>query len=221
MNELILEIKNLSFKYGSNYILRDVDLDIYKGDYIALIGSNGAGKSTFVKLILNQLNADEGVIKFHKDLDYSNIGYVPQIEASTNLQFPITVFELVSLALFSNEKRGFKKMKKNDRDKVIEALKIVNMQDYDQNLYSELSGGQRQRVLIAKTLVRTPKFLILDEPMTGIDKESRKSLFKLLDHINKSHGVSILMITHDLAQVRENVNKIYMVEDHKIRRVMK
>ncbi|MGI5949934.1 metal ABC transporter ATP-binding protein, partial [Peptoniphilus sp.] len=153
------------------------------------------------------------------DVNFSDIGYVPQIDASTNLQFPITVFELVSLALFSKDKRGFNRINKADRDKVMQALQIVKMQDYSKNLYSELSGGQRQRVLIAKTLVSTPKFLVLDEPMTGIDKESRQSLLKLLEHINKSHNITILMITHDLAEVRENVTKIYTVADHKIREV--
>lgn len=219
MSELVLEVKNLSFKYGNNDVLENVDFNVYKGDYIALIGSNGAGKSTFVKLILNQLAPDSGEIKFHEDIGFSDIGYVPQIDASTNLQFPITVSELVSLALFSKDKRGFNRINKADRDKVMQALKIVKMEDFSKNLYSELSGGQRQRVLIAKTLVSTPKFLVLDEPMTGIDKESREALLKLLEHINKSHHITILMITHDLAEVRKNVNKIYTVEDHKIREV--
>lgn len=219
MNELLLEIKNLSFKYGNNYILKDVNFNVYRGDYIALIGSNGAGKSTFVKLILNQLKPNKGEIDFRQNIKYSEIGYVPQLDKSKNLEFPITVFELVSLALFSKDKRGFNRLSNDDKNKINEALNLVKMTDYHKNLYSELSGGQRQRVLIAKTLVSTPKFLILDEPMTGIDKESKEALFELLNHINKDHGVTILMITHDLEEVRKNVNKIFIVEEHKIKEV--
>lgn len=219
MNELLLEIKNLSFKYGNNYILKDVNFNVYRGDYIALIGSNGAGKSTFVKLILNQLKPNKGEIDFRQNMKYSEIGYVPQLDTSKNLEFPITVFELVSLALFSKDKRGFNRLSNDDKNKINEALNLVKMTDYYKNLYSELSGGQRQRVLIAKTLVSTPKFLILDEPMTGIDKESKEALFELLNHINKDHGVTILMITHDLEEVRKNVNKIFIVEEHKIKEV--
>ena len=219
MNELLLEIKNLSFKYGNNYILKDVNFNVYRGDYIALIGSNGAGKSTFVKLILNQLKPNKGEIDFRQNIKYSEIGYVPQLDTSKNLEFPITVFELVSLALFSKDKRGFNRLSNDDKNKINEALNLVKMTDYHKNLYSELSGGQRQRVLIAKTLVSTPKFLILDEPMTGIDKESKEALFELLNHINKDHGVTILMITHDLEEVRKNVNKIFIVEEHKIKEV--
>lgn len=219
MNELLLEIKNLSFKYGNNYILKDVNFNVYRGDYIALIGSNGAGKSTFVKLILNQLQPNKGEVDFFQNMKYSEIGYVPQLDTSKNLEFPITVFELLSLALFSKDKRGFNRLSNDDKNKINEALNLVKMTDYHKNLYSELSGGQRQRVLIAKTLVSTPKFLILDEPMTGIDKESKEALFKLLNHINKDHGVTILMITHDLEEVRKNVNKIFIVEEHKIKEV--
>lgn len=93
------------------------------------------------------------------------------------------------------------------------------MAKYRDRLYTELSGGQRQRVLIAKTLVSTPEFLILDEPMTGVDKESKESLFHLLSHINREHNITILMITHDLDEIEDNVNKVFEIKDKKIREV--
>ena len=168
MKEKLLEIKNLSFKYSDELVLDDINFDVYRGDYIALIGSNGAGKSTLVKLILNQLKPLTGTVSFYTKNGLKDIGYVPQLSVPSSLEFPITVTELLSLALYPKNK-GFRKLKSYDREKITSALKLVGMEKYKDRLYTELSGGQRQRVLIAKTLVATPEFLILDEPMTGVD----------------------------------------------------
>ncbi|MGF0094932.1 metal ABC transporter ATP-binding protein [Peptoniphilus sp. SGI.035] len=218
MKEKLLEIKNLSFKYSDELVLDDINFDVYRGDYIALIGSNGAGKSTLVKLILNQLKPLTGTISFYTKNGLKDIGYVPQLSIPSSLEFPITVTELLSLALYPKNK-GFKRLKEYDKEKIINALNLVGMEKYKDRLYTELSGGQRQRVLIAKTLVATPEFLILDEPMTGVDKESKDSLFHLLSHINMKHEITILMITHNLEEVEENVNKVFEIKDKKIREV--
>lgn len=218
MKEKLLEIKNLSFKYSDELVLDDINFDVYRGDYIALIGSNGAGKSTLVKLILNQLKPLTGTVSFYTKNGLNDIGYVPQLSVPSSLEFPITVGELLSLALYPRNK-GFRKLKSYDREKITSALNLVGMEKYRDRLYTELSGGQRQRVLIAKTLVATPEFLILDEPMTGVDRESKESLFNLLSHINREHNITILMITHNLEEVEENVNKVFEIKDEKIREV--
>lgn len=218
MKEKLLEIKSLSFKYSDELVLDDINFDVYRGDYIALIGSNGAGKSTLVKLILNQLKPLTGTISFYTKNGLKDIGYVPQLSIPSSMEFPITVTELLSLALYPKNK-GFKRLKEYDKEKIINALNLVGMEKYKDRLYTELSGGQRQRVLIAKTLVATPEFLILDEPMTGVDKESKDSLFHLLSHINMKHEITILMITHNLEEVEENVNKVFEIKDEKIREV--
>lgn len=218
MKEKLLEIKNLSFKYSDDLVLDDINFDVYRGDYIALIGSNGAGKSTLVKLILNQLKPLTGTVSFYTKNNLKDIGYVPQLSVPSSLEFPITVRELLSLALYPKNK-GFRKLKSYDMEKITSALNLVGMEKYKDRLYTELSGGQRQRVLIAKTLVATPEFLILDEPMTGVDRESKESLFNLLSHINREHNITILMITHNLEEVEENVNKVFEIKDEKIREV--
>ena len=218
MKEKLLEIKNLSFKYSDELVLDDINFDVYRGDYIALIGSNGAGKSTLVKLILNQLKPLTGTVSFYTKNNLKDIGYVPQLSVPSSLEFPITVTELLSLALYPRNK-GFRKLKAYDREKIDNALNLVGMRKYKDRLYTELSGGQRQRVLIAKTLVATPEFLILDEPMTGVDKESKDSLFNLLSHINRDHNITILMITHNLEEVEDNVNKVFEIKDEKIKEV--
>lgn len=218
MKEKLLEIKNLSFKYSDELVLDDINFDVYRGDYIALIGSNGAGKSTLVKLILNQLKPLTGTVSFYTKNGLKDIGYVPQLSVPSSLEFPITVTELLSLALYPKNK-GFRKLKNYDREKIDNALNLVGMRKYKDRLYTELSGGQRQRVLIAKTLVATPEFLILDEPMTGVDRESKDSLFHLLSHINRDRNITILMITHNLEEVEDNVNKVFEIKDEKIREV--
>lgn len=218
MKEKLLEIKNLSFKYSDELILDNINFDVFRGDYIALIGSNGAGKSTLVKLILNQLKPLCGTVSFYTENGIKNIGYVPQLSMPSSLEFPITVKELLSLALYPSN-RGFRKLKDYQIEKIDNALNLVGMSKYKDRLYTELSGGQRQRILIAKTLVATPEFLILDEPMTGVDKESKESLFHLLSHINNEHNITILMITHNLEEIENNVNKVYEIKDKKIREV--
>lgn len=218
MKEKLLEIKNLKFKYNDDLVLDDINFDVYRGDYIALIGSNGAGKSTLVKLILNQLKPLDGTVSFYTENGIENIGYVPQLSVPSSLEFPITVLELLSLALYPRNK-GFRKLKNYQKEKITNALNLVGMNDYSDRLYTELSGGQRQRILIAKTLVATPEFLILDEPMTGVDKESKEALFHLLSHINQQHNITILMITHNLEEIEDNVNKVYEIKDKKIREV--
>lgn len=218
MKEKLLEIKNLKFKYNDDLVLDDINFDVYRGDYIALIGSNGAGKSTLVKLILNQLKPLDGTVSFYTENGIENIGYVPQLSVPSSLEFPITVSELLSLALYPRNK-GFRKLKNYHEEKITNALSLVGMNDYRERLYTELSGGQRQRILIAKTLVATPEFLILDEPMTGVDKESKDALFHLLSHINQQHNITILMITHNLEEIEDNVNKVYEIKDKKIREV--
>ena len=218
MKEKLLEIKNLSFKYSDELILDDINFDVFRGDYIALIGSNGAGKSTLVKLILYQLKPLYGTVSFYTENGIKNVGYVPQLSMPSSLEFPITVKELLSLALYPSN-RGFRKLKDYQIEKIDNALNLVGMSKYKDRLYTELSGGQRQRILIAKTLVATPEFLILDEPMTGVDKESKESLFHLLSHINNEHNITILMITHNLEEIENNVNKVYEIKDKKIREV--
>lgn len=218
MTDKILQIKNLYFKYQSENILENINLEIKTGDFALLIGDNGAGKSTLLKVILNEIKAYRGEIIFPLLNNSYQIGYVPQLSLGNNLNFPITVFELVSLSLYHKVK-GFKKLSEKDKKDVRNALEIVGMSDYENNLYKELSGGQRQRILIAKAIVNAPSFLILDEPTAGIDYKSKLALFDLLEHFNNFHNISILMVTHELSEVKHLANRIYLIKDKKIEEV--
>lgn len=216
----IISIENVSFAYNKENVLQDIILSIDEGDFVGIIGCNGSGKSTLMKLLIGQLNPSKGKIKlFNEDLDKSNnlnkVGYVPQISLSSGANFPATVEEIVMANLYS--KIGFMKFpKKEHKQKVKEALKIVNMEDYSKRLIGNLSGGQQQRVMIAKALVSDPKIIILDEPTTGIDAASEEQLYTLLAKLNKESKITIVIVSHDFAKISKYTNKIFVVENNKV-----
>lgn len=216
----IISIENVSFAYNKQNVLDDIILSIDEGDFVGIIGCNGSGKSTLMKLLIGQLSPSSGKIKlFNEELSKSNklnkIGYVPQISLSSGISFPATVEEIVMANLYS--KIGFMKFpKKEHKEKVKDALKKVNMEEYSKRLIGNLSGGQQQRVMIAKALVSDPKIIILDEPTTGIDASSEEQLYYLLNKLNKESKITIIIVSHDFAKISNYTNKIFVVENNKV-----
>ncbi|QHQ59438.1 ATP-binding cassette domain-containing protein [Anaerocolumna sedimenticola] len=206
-----IEMKNLSFGYEDGLILDDINLKVEKGDYVGIIGSNGTGKSTLIKLMLGLLQTRNGTI----NRTVKNIGYVPQVGLSVKGDFPATVMEVVMLNLYSSIGL-FKRPKKKHYDMADKALAIVGMSEYKDRLISKLSGGQQQRVLIAKSLANNPEILILDEPIAGIDSENEKNIYQLLYQLNRENGITIIMVTHSIQDVRNAMNKIYEIKDKKL-----
>ncbi len=217
----IISIKNLSFSYsGGINVLENLSFDIKEKDFIAIIGANGSGKSTLLKLILRELNPSSGEI-FIEDTNIKNfkewntIGYVPQINASNIPNFPITAMEIVTLNLY--EKMDFFKFSRKSHIELAKrALSQVNMLDFANTPINKMSGGQQQRIMIAKSLINNPKILIFDEPTTGIDKESKNQLFKILTHLNRVHGITILLVTHELEIMKDNLTKVVEIKDKKV-----
>lgn len=213
----ILEVKNLSFKYPDKNIIDNLSFNVKKGDFLCIIGTNGTGKSTLLKLILNLLKPSGGSIKIAGQLstqftDYKKISYVSQKATSFNLSFPATVEEIVSLGLYS--KLGFLKFpKKNDKELVKNAIERVGMSDYSKKLIGNLSGGQQQRVFIAKALVNNPEIIFLDEPTVGIDIKAVDNICCLLGDLNTS-GITIIMVTHDISSVLYHSNKVLILNDN-------
>ncbi|WP_073341241.1 metal ABC transporter ATP-binding protein [Caldanaerobius fijiensis] len=217
--ENIIEVKNVSFSYGQNQVLNDVSLTIKKGEFIGVIGPNGSGKSTLMNLIIGKLKASRGQIYiFGESIDKLKqkhlIGYVPQRSFSFNLSFPATVFEVVMMGLYASIGL-FKKPGAIHREKVHDALKIVDMYEHKDTLIGNLSGGQMQRVFIARSIVSDPQILILDEPTVGIDARSEKNLFDLLEKLNKA-GITIIMVTHDIMAITEKVSRIICLSGGKV-----
>ena len=219
--ESIISIKNVSFSYsGGVNVLENLSFDIYKKDFIAIIGANGSGKSTLLKLILKELNPSDGEIfisntNIKNFKEWDTIGYVPQINAGNIPGFPITALEIVTLNLYN--KMGFFKFSKKSHIELAKmALSQVNMLDFANTPMNKMSGGQQQRIMIAKSLINNPKILIFDEPTTGIDKESKDQLFKILTHLNRIHGITILLVTHELEIMKDNLTKVVEIRDKKV-----
>ncbi|AJA49631.1 putative metal transport system ATP-binding protein TP [Clostridium pasteurianum DSM 525 = ATCC 6013] len=197
----MIEIKNLYFSYNKSlpYILNNINLTIEKGVYISILGENGSGKSTFIKLLLNLIKPTRGTIH----ICAKNIGYVPQTLNNFNNSFPITVAEILNC-----HKSALKIKDSKCIDKV---LSIVNMNNFKNNLIGELSGGQKQKIFIARALMGKPDLLILDEPSTGIDVKSQKDIYSFLRELNKKNNITIISVEHNLQAAIENSTHIFNI----------
>jgi zinc transport system ATP-binding protein len=213
-----IKVSNLSVKYEGFEIFRGISFTVEEGDYIALSGPNGSGKSTLVKAMLGLIEREDGNIwifdKQIKDFDeWYKIGYVPQ-KLNINPFFPASVEEVVSMGLLSRYKLSLK-FKKYDKKKVLDVLEMMGILDIKNKNINKISGGQFQRVIIARALVSEPDILILDEPTTALDPETREKFFDILSSINKERHVTIILITHDTGTVGKYANKL-MYFDRKI-----
>ncbi len=218
--EKLISIKNVSFSYGSRPVLENINLDIYRGDYMGIVGPNGSGKSTLLKLILGILKPAKGSIKvFGKSVDIFNrwerVGYVRQKASFFNLGFPATVEEVISANIHSG-KGLFNTSVKRCRERVYEVLSHVNMEEYGGRLIGNLSGGQQQRVFIARALVNSPEVLFLDEPTVGIDLDSQREFYCLLEKLNVNMRITIVMVSHDIGVIAQKVNRIVCMGDGKL-----
>ena len=205
MNEKIIEVCNLNFEN----VLTNISLEIFKGDFIAILGPNGGGKTTFVKLLLNILKQNAGEIKFYEDLK-NKIGYIPQSATTVDTVFPATVDEIIRTA-YSNKRFFFGKLsleEKNYLDFLMQNFQIIDLKS---KLFVELSGGQKQRVLIVRALANKPKLLILDEPDIGLDTVSQTKFIEKLNIINKENKTTIIFVTHHLGIIEKYITKKFYI----------
>ncbi|AXH09005.1 ABC transporter [Malaciobacter halophilus] len=189
----IVQIKDLSFKYDKVNVLENINLDIKKGDFLAIIGPNGGGKSTLLKLILDLKEPQKGTIK--KNLSDDSFGYVPQ-NTNLNIDFPITALEVVLMGHIGSKKRFFG-YSKEDISCAMNSLSQVGMKEFAKSKIGNLSGGQRQRVFIARALCANPEIMLLDEPTASIDVKGQKEVYELLANLNKS--ITIVVVSHDIS----------------------
>ncbi len=200
MRDFAVELLNLSFSYGGEKVLDSVSFGVEKGDFLAIIGPNGGGKSTLLKLMMGVLEPESGEVKlFGKPPRESGvtIGYVPQ-ETGHNLDFPITVMDVVLMGVL--RKRGrLRRFDEHLRRKALEALECVDMHRFVKRRVSELSGGERQRMLIARALCGDPDILMLDEPTASIDFGGQREIFELLEELNEK--MTVIVVSHDMSMV--------------------
>ncbi len=213
----VIEVDNISFHYGNELIFSKIDFSVYNGDFVAVIGGNGTGKSTLLRLLLGELTPITGSIRlFDQDIrhfkSWPKIGYVPQSGFSTGVTFPATVEEIVKANLFS-QIGLFKFPKKQHHEKTMRALELVDMAPYAKRMIGNLSGGQQQRVMLARVLVNNPEVMILDEPTTGVDAKTVQSLYDLLTRLNQETGLTIVMVTHDVSRASNYVSRVLCLEE--------
>jgi len=212
----ILTAQNLSFSYGGNLAVDSASFKISKGDFVALVGHNGSGKSTLIKLILGILKPDRGEItlfgeKQKKFKSWEKVGYLPQNIGLFNPMFPATVKEVVALGLISKKKFP-KTIGSSDYKKVDDALRQMNIVKLKDKLVGELSGGQLQRTLLARAIVNDPELLILDEPVSSVDPETREEFYNYAKKINSENSITIILITHDIGHSVKYTNKLLYLD---------
>lgn len=205
MSSNAVEIKNVSYKINNNLILEDINLSIEMNDFLAIIGPNGGGKSTLLKMMMGLIKPEKGsvtVFGVSPEKSRDKIGYLPQF---THLEsdFPINVFDTVMMGRY---KGIFRDYDAKDEKCVIQSLKEVKMLDLRYEQIGNLSGGQLQRVLIARALARRPKLLLLDEPTASIDPEMQKLFYDLLNKIRKE--MAVVLVSHDVGVVSSYVESI-------------
>lgn len=207
-----IELKDVSFKYGNSSVLENITASVHEGEYLGIIGPNGGGKTTLLKLILGLLKPTSGSIEIYGQpvssyAGKAKIGYVPQRAATSDYQFPATVEEIVLSG--RTAKAGLlKRFSAEDRKQVKKALEIAGISNLGDRLLSNLSGGERQRVYIARALACEPKILILDEPTVAIDIVSQEKFYNFLDDLHEKLGLTILFVSHDIDVVAQQVETV-------------
>ncbi|AXX86433.1 metal ABC transporter ATP-binding protein [Malaciobacter marinus] len=189
----IIKIKDLSFSYDKVNVLENINLEIKKGDFLAIIGPNGGGKSTLLKLILKLKEPQKGSIE--KSLKEESFGYVPQ-NTNLNIDFPITALEVVLMGHIGSKRKLFG-YSKEDIACAMKSLEQVGMQEFAKSKIGNLSGGQRQRVFIARALCANPQVMLLDEPTASIDVKGQKEVYELLAKLNEN--ITIVVVSHDIS----------------------
>lgn len=203
--------KDLSLGYDGVTVCEGLSFTVEAGDYLCIVGDNGSGKSTLMKALLHLKTPTKGTITLSDGVSKQDIGYLPQ-QTETQRDFPATVHEIVRSGCVGQKKFRFF-MGKAQKQTVERNMRCMRITDLAKRPFSELSGGQRQRVLLARALCAAEKVLLLDEPVSGLDTSSAKDMYAAIRHLNRDHGTTIIMITHDLSAVARNANKVLRMSD--------
>ena len=194
-NELIV-CKDLSLGYEGQSVLTGLDLTIRAGDYLCIVGDNGSGKSTLLRGLLGLIAPQSGTIRRAPELEKGAVGYLPQ-QTRAQKDFPATVFEVVLSGCLNRKGMRFFYTFAQKSEALMNMGKLGILELKDRS-YRDLSGGQQQRVLLARALCAASRLLILDEPITGLDPAAAQDLYKTLAYLNKTEGMAVVMVTHDL-----------------------
>ena len=213
----ILDVCDLSVERSGKVVIRDVCLQVTEGDFVGIVGPNGSGKSTLLLAILGVLKPKSGTIQIYGKspnsvISNKKIGWVSQAAANLPKNVNITVRELVKLGTI-NRANMFDRLNRSGNSRVDEAIRKTGLENVKHTEVGRLSGGQKQRAVIARALASEADFIILDEPMVGLDRDSKNSLLRLLDDLCHREGKTILMVSHDLTAIRQTAHRMVFLEE--------
>lgn len=208
----ILQLTDIAASYDKKEVLRNVNLTVYENDFLGIIGPNGGGKTTLIKMILGLKKPSNGKIQFFKneqEVKEIEIGYLPQYN-SIDKKFPISVYEVI-LSGLNKQKKLLCRYTKEQHQQVKDMIIRMGLEGLENRAIGQLSGGQIQRALLGRALVSNPQLVILDEPNTYIDKRFEAKLYSLLEEINKE--CAIILVSHDIGTILQNVKTIACVNE--------
>jgi len=205
----IIKIEHVFAGYEEKVALQDVSLEVFDHDFLGVIGPNGGGKTTLMRVILGMMKPFSGKVSYFRNgvqVPELTIGYLPQYN-DIDRQFPIAVEEVV-LSGLSRQKKLFAPFDASHKQQVAQTLEKLGMEDFTKRPIGSLSGGQLQRVLLARAIVSRPEVVVLDEPNTYIDKRFQEQMYQMLDVIN--HDCAIIIVSHDVGTILQNVkDRVY------------
>lgn len=204
-NDVMIACEGVSLRYEEQVAAEDVSLQVCKGDYLSILGENGSGKSTLMKALLGLKKPYAGTITYH-GIEPDQIGYLPQ-QTVVQRDFPATVQEVVRSGCLN--KSGLRPFYSAAQKKAAASnMERLGISGIAGKSYRALSGGQQQRVLLARALCATQAMLLLDEPVTGLDPVAQADFYQLIQHLNEKHGITIIMVTHDIHNALQYSNRI-------------
>lgn len=212
MKNKLIELTDVSAGYEGRTVLHDINLTVNELDFMGIIGPNGGGKTTLIKVILGLLEPTRGSVRFFREglpAERIRIGYLPQ-RNNIDHRFPVSVWEVVLSGLLG-DKKMFEKLSRGDEERAKEVLEMTGMYEMRDRTIGQLSGGQMQRVMLGRAIVNRPDLLVLDEPNSYIDKRFEEKLYGLLREINRD--TTILMVSHEVTSLVDMVNRTISVDE--------
>lgn len=211
-SENLIEINHVSYAYDKEFVLKDISFAVHRGDYLGIVGPNGGGKTTLLKIILGLLTPTEGQVQLFGEpsnqfKQRSKLGYVPQNAIAIERNFPATVQEVVAMGRYAHVGM-LHRLQPADQTIITHALEQVGMESYGKRLIGDLSGGQQQRVVMARALAAQPEILILDEPTVGVDINHQEQFYELLRQLNTELNLTLVLVTHDLDIVAKETTEL-------------
>lgn len=206
----LITLENVTIAFEGVPAVENVSYTVNRGDYMVIIGENGSGKSTLMRAMLGLVVPRSGSVTYGDGLKRSQIGYLPQ-QTAAQRDFPASVEEVVLSGCVNQLGRRFF-YSKSVAAKAREKMRLLDIENLRNKSYRNLSGGQQQRTLLARALCATDSLLLLDEPVTGLDPLSTEELYGLIRRLNREHGVSVVMVSHDLHSAMNDANKVLAVD---------